>query len=137
MKELIEDITLNNLSNNGDKALFENYKNDCLMIIENIVNSDIFYRNDDYMVKYYQKNTRENYHKLKKYTDVNSEPKEKEELARVKKLYDENENKIYDINQVLEEARKNSLNAEEESKRKTHQIFFQLLFWFAQLQFLQ
>lgn len=40
MKELIEDITLNNLSNNGDKALFENYKNDCLMIIENIVNSD-------------------------------------------------------------------------------------------------
>lgn len=40
MKELIEDITLNNLSNNGDKVLFENYKNDCLMIIENIVNSD-------------------------------------------------------------------------------------------------
>ena len=40
MKELIEDITLNNLSNNGNKVLFENYKNDCLMIIENIVNSD-------------------------------------------------------------------------------------------------
>lgn len=40
MKELIEDITLNNLSNNGDKVLFENYKNDCLMIIENIVNSE-------------------------------------------------------------------------------------------------
>lgn len=40
MKELIEDITLNNLSNNSDKVLFENYKNDCLMIIENIVNGD-------------------------------------------------------------------------------------------------
>ena len=40
MKELIEDITLNNLSDNGDKVLFENYKNDCLIIIENIVNSD-------------------------------------------------------------------------------------------------
>lgn len=40
MKELIEDITLNNLSNNGDKVLFENYKNDCLMIIENIINNN-------------------------------------------------------------------------------------------------
>lgn len=40
MKELIEDITLNNLANNDNKILFENYKNDCLMIIENIVNSD-------------------------------------------------------------------------------------------------
>lgn len=40
MKELIEDITLNNLSNNGDKALFENYKNDCLMLIENIINNN-------------------------------------------------------------------------------------------------
>ena len=40
MKKLIEDIALNNLSNNGDKVLFENYKNDCLMIIENIVNSE-------------------------------------------------------------------------------------------------
>ena len=74
-----------------------------------------------------QKNTRENYHKLKKYTDVNSEPKEKKELARVKKLYDENENKIYDINQVLEEARKNSLNAEEESKRKLKNTNYNIL----------
>ena len=74
-----------------------------------------------------QKKTRENYHKLKKYTDVNSEPKEKKELARVKKLYDENENKIYDINQVLEEARKNSLNVEEESKRKLKNTNYNIL----------
>lgn len=40
MKELIEDITLNNLANNDNKILFENYKNDCLMIIENIINNN-------------------------------------------------------------------------------------------------
>ena len=40
MKELIEDITLNNLSNKDNKILFENYKNDCLMIIENIINNN-------------------------------------------------------------------------------------------------
>lgn len=40
MKELIEDITLNNLANKDNKILFENYKNDCLMIIENIINNN-------------------------------------------------------------------------------------------------
>lgn len=40
MKELIENITLNNLSNKDNKILFENYKNDCLMIIENIINNN-------------------------------------------------------------------------------------------------
>lgn len=40
MKELIEDITLNNLANKDNKVLFENYKNDCLIIIENIINNN-------------------------------------------------------------------------------------------------
>lgn len=40
MKELIEDITLNNLANKDNEILFENYKNDCLMIIENIINNN-------------------------------------------------------------------------------------------------
>ena len=40
MKELIEDITLNNLANKDNKILFENYKNDCLMIFENIINNN-------------------------------------------------------------------------------------------------
>ena len=74
-----------------------------------------------------KENTRENYHKLKKYSDINTEPKEKKELARVKKLYNENENKVYDINQVLEEARKNSLNVEEESKRKLKNTNYNIL----------
>ena len=40
MRELIENITLNNIANNNNKVLFESYKNDCLMIIENIINND-------------------------------------------------------------------------------------------------
>lgn len=40
MKELIEDITLNNLANKDNKILFENYKNDCLMIIESIISNN-------------------------------------------------------------------------------------------------
>ena len=74
-----------------------------------------------------RKQTRETYHKLKKYTDIEEVPKEKKELARVKKLYSDNENKIYDINQVLEEARKNSLNVEEESKRKVKNTNYNIL----------
>ena len=74
-----------------------------------------------------RKQTRETYHKLKKYTDIEEVPKEKKELARVKKLYSDNENKIYDINQVLEEARKNSLNVEEESKRKLKNTNYNIL----------
>lgn len=36
LKELVENITLYNLSNRDYKTLFENYKNECLSIIENV-----------------------------------------------------------------------------------------------------
>ncbi|MBQ9019267.1 MAG: hypothetical protein IJ097_03015 [Bacilli bacterium] len=51
-------------------------------------------------------NTREAYQQLKEYQNVEI-PKEKKELDDVNYLYKRQDNKIYDINSVLENARKN------------------------------
>ena len=56
-----------------------------------------------------QKNyrTREGYHQIKEYNNFVPEPKAKKELEDFNYLYQGHENKIYDINSVLEEAKKN------------------------------
>ena len=41
-----------------DKKWVNSVINIIINNMKNIVNSDIFYRNDDYMIKYYQKNLR-------------------------------------------------------------------------------
>lgn len=51
--------------------------------------------------------TREGYHQLKEYKEVIPTPRVKKELEEFKNLYQDKENKVYDINNVLEEARKN------------------------------
>lgn len=51
-----------------------------------------------------KKNTREGYHKLKEYIE---EPKVTREIEEFNTLYNLKENKVYDINIVLEEANKN------------------------------
>ncbi len=65
-------------------------------------------------------NTREGYHRIKEYQDVVTTPKVKKELDEFNYFYKNKENRIYDINSVLEEARKNRLEKEEqlEEKRK-------------------
>ena len=65
------------------------------------------------------KTTRENYQKLRKYQMIDEVPKVKKELEDFKYLYQRNEDKIYDINSVLEAARKNKKDKDElEEKRK-------------------
>lgn len=51
--------------------------------------------------------TRESYHKMRQYKNVEQVPRVKKELDDFNYLYQKNENKVYDINSVLEEARKN------------------------------
>ena len=51
--------------------------------------------------------TREAYQKKQKYQDVDSISREKKQLEDFNYFYPKKENKIYDINSVLEEARKN------------------------------
>jgi len=63
--------------------------------------------------------TREAYQQMQKYQGVEEVPKTKKELEDFNYLYQRKENKVYDINSVLEEARKNRQDVDEkEEKRK-------------------
>jgi len=63
--------------------------------------------------------TREAYQQMQKYQAVEDLPKNKKELEDFNYLYQKKENKVYDINSVLEEARKNRQEKDEkEEKRK-------------------
>lgn len=72
--------------------------------------------------------TRENYHKMKEYSNVLPPPKVKKDLEEFNNLYQDHENKIYDINSVLEEARKNRLEKDAlEEKRKLKNTSYNIL----------
>ena len=73
-------------------------------------------------------NTREGYHQMKEYQDVVPTPRVKKELEEFKSLYQDRENKVYDINNVLEEARKNRTEKDElEEKRKLKNSSYNIL----------
>ena len=78
-----------------------------------------------------QKNyrTREGYHQMKEYSDTFiQEPKIKKELDNFNYLYQDHENKIYDINSVLAEAKKNRVKKDElEAKRKLKNTNYNIL----------
>ena len=72
--------------------------------------------------------TREGYHQLKEYQEVVPMPRVKKELEEFNNLYQNRENKIYDINNVLEEARKNRIEKDElEEKRKLKNTSYNIL----------
>ena len=72
--------------------------------------------------------SRENYQKLKKYQNVEEVPKVKKELEDFKYLYQRNENKVYDINSVLETARKKKKEKDDlEEKRKLKHTSYNVL----------
>ena len=63
--------------------------------------------------------TREGYQKIKEYSDLIPQPKIKQKLEDLNSLYQNNENKVYDINSVIEEAKKNRVEKDElEEKRR-------------------
>ena len=63
--------------------------------------------------------TRENYQKMLEYSNFLPGPKVKSELEKFKSAYKEKENRVYDINSVIAEARKNRVDQDDkESKRK-------------------
>ena len=65
-------------------------------------------------------NTREGYHQVKEFKNIEPIPKVKKELDDFNFLYQNRENRIYDVNKVLEEARKarKDTDEKEEEKRK-------------------
>lgn len=72
--------------------------------------------------------TREGYHQMKEYQDVVPHPRIKRELDEFNHIYQERENRVYDINNVLEEARKNRIEKDElEEKRKLKNTSYNIL----------
>lgn len=72
--------------------------------------------------------TREGYHQIKEYKDVIPTPKVKRELDEFNYLYQDHENRVYDINSVLKEARENRLEKDElEAKRKLKNTNYNIL----------
>lgn len=77
-----------------------------------------------------QKNyrTREGYHQMKEYNDFKPETKIKKELEDFNYIYQDHENKVYDINSVLAEAKKNRIQKDElEAKRKLKNTNYNIL----------
>ena len=75
-----------------------------------------------------QHTTREAYQQMKKYKNVEPIPKVRKDLDDFNYLYKQKENKIYDINSVLEEARKNRDDKDnKEEKRKLKNQSYNIL----------
>lgn len=92
--------------------------------ITDVTNSNAFEINNS--KKTYS--SRESYQQMKKYQDIEPVPKVKKELEDFNFLYKNNERKVYDINSVLEEARKNRAEKDElEEKRKLKNTSYNIL----------
>ena len=72
--------------------------------------------------------SREAYHKMKLYQTIEPLPREKKELEDFNYLYKDSNKKVYDINSVLEEARRNRKEQDElEEKRKLKNTSYNIL----------
>ncbi len=73
-------------------------------------------------------NTREGYHQMKEYQTVTPTPRVKKDLEDFKSIYIKHENRVYDINSVLEEARKNRIEKDIlEEKRKLKNTSYNII----------
>ncbi len=103
---------------NKNKDLYQNTNNKYTNITD-VTNANVFEINSLKETQIKEKTSREDYQKLKKYQNVEQVPKVKKELDDFKYYYQKNDKKIYDINSVLEEARKNKKEKDDlEEKRK-------------------
>ncbi len=73
-------------------------------------------------------NRREGYHQMRQYQEYVPTTRTKKDLDEFKSVYHTHENKVYDINNVLEEARKNRLEKDDlEEKRKLKNTSYNIL----------
>lgn len=110
-----------------NQELYQNVSNNVVYTnITDVTNSNTFELSDRRKSSNYS--TREAYQQMQKYQDVDKTPKVKKELEDFNYLYQKRENKVYDINTVLEEARKNRKGTDEkESKRKLKNQSYNIL----------
>ena len=120
-----EDI---NRSSRIDKnqELYQNFSSNTIYTnITDVTNANAFEikNNDESLYK-----SRESYQQMRKYQDVEPLPRSKKELEDVNYLMQKSENKVYDINSVIEEARKNRQEKDElEEKRKLKNAAYNIL----------
>lgn len=72
--------------------------------------------------------TREGYHQIKDYSELLEKPKVKKELDEFNYLYQDHENRVYDINSVLKSAKEHRETKDElEKKRKLKNTNYNIL----------
>lgn len=118
-----EDTTEKLSRSNKNKDLYQNVgTNTRYTNITDVTNAnaiDITHTTSEYK-------TREDYQKMKKYGGVET-PKVKRDLEEFNHIYNKHENRVYDINNVLEEARKNREEDSLEEKRKLKNTSYNIL----------
>ena len=102
---------------NKNKDLYDKVSSDNIYTnISDVINANAFEIPNSNNLS---RTNRETYQKLKKYQDIESLPQTKKELEDFNFIYQKRENKVYDINSVLEQARKNRTETDDkEEKRK-------------------
>ena len=107
-----------------NKVLYENLSNNAIYTnITDVTNANAYEINTNPNSSH---KTREEYQQLKEYQNVEI-PKSRKELEDVNYLYQRKENKIYDINSVLENARKNRIDKDELDQKRSIKNAYNIL----------
>ncbi len=101
-----------------NQELYQNYSNNTIYTnITDVTNANAYdISNSIDPTSSYK--TREAYQQMQKYQDTEKVPETKKELDDFNYLYQKKENKIYDINSVLEEARRNRQEKDEKDEKR-------------------
>lgn len=109
---------------NKNQELYQNFSTNSIYTnITDVTNANAYEINNNKT----SHTTREEYQNLRKFQEVEPLPRNKKELEDVNYLYQRKENKVYDINSVLEEARKNKEKDALEEKRKLKNNAYNIL----------
>ncbi len=113
---------------NKNQELYQNISSNTIYTnITDVKNTNAFEINNNRQNKT-SHTTREAYQQMRKYQEEENIPRVKKELEDFNYIYKKRENKVYDINSVLEEARKNRKEKDEkEEKRKLKNQSYNIL----------
>ena len=112
-----------------NQELYQNVSNNTIYAnITDVTNANAFEINNNNNNNKTSRTTRESYQQMKKYQNVEPIPRTRKELDDFNYLYPKKENKVYDINSVLEAARKNRVEKDnKEEKRKLKNNAYNIL----------
>ena len=98
-----------------NQELYQNVSNNVVYTnITDVTNTNAF----EIQNKPSTRTTREAYQQMQKYQNVEPIPRSRKELDDINYLYQKRENKIYDINSVLEEAHRNRQEKDEKEEKR-------------------